>query len=310
MEFIHKSVMLEECLNGLNLKDNGIYVDCTLGGGGHSYEILNRTNGSKLIGIDRDEDALSAASIRLKPFQNRITLVHSNFKRISDILLDLDIFEVDGIIVDLGVSSYQLDERERGFSYMSEDSKIDMRMDRSQDFSAYELINNYPEEKIEYILRVFGEEKFSKTIARNIVKKRAIKKIETTGELVRICEESIPTKFKITGGHPAKRTFQAIRIAVNEELDDLDKALKDMVRSLKTGGRLVVLTFHSLEDRIVKNVFRDLSQDCICDKRFPCVCGNRRKVIEINRKPICADDKEIQENSRSKSAKLRIIEKV
>ena len=311
MEFVHYSVMKEECLEGLNLKDNGVYFDCTLGGAGHSYEILKRTSPSgRLIATDLDIDAIENAQNKLKEFNGRFDLVNTNFKNFVEVIDGLGISEVDGVLIDLGVSSYQLDNRERGFSYLSDDIRLDMRMDQSQGKSAWEVINYYEKSKLAYIFSVYGEEKFAENIAKNICEERKIKPIDTTGELVRIIDRSIPYKFK-QNGHPAKKVFQAVRIEVNEELDGLDKCLKDIVKRLKKGGRLVVLTFHSLEDRIVKQTFKDLETDCVCDKRLPvCVCGKRREIKIITKKPILASQSECEENSRSHSAKLRIAEKI
>ena len=311
MEFVHYSVMKEECLEGLNLKDNGIYFDCTLGGAGHSYEILKRTSPSgRLIATDLDIDAIENAQNKLKEFNGRFDLVNTNFKNFVEVIDGLGISEVDGVLIDLGVSSYQLDNRERGFSYLSDDIRLDMRMDQSQGKSAWEVINYYEKSKLAYIFSVYGEEKFAENIAKNICEERKIKPIDTTGELVRIIDRSIPYKFK-QNGHPAKKVFQAVRIEVNEELDGLDKCLKDIVKRLKKGGRLVVLTFHSLEDRIVKQTFKDLETDCVCDKRLPvCVCGKRREIKIVTKKPILASQSECEENSRSHSAKLRIAEKI
>ncbi len=310
MEFSHVPVMLKECMDALNPKDNGVYFDGTLGGGGHSFEILKLSSpNGRLIATDRDSEAILAATERLKEFQGRYQVVKSNFKNFLEVLSELNIMSIDGALLDLGVSSYQLDNRDRGFSYMAKDTKLDMRMDTSSSFSAYELINEYSEEKLRYILSVYGEEKFANNIAKNIVKARKDKPIVTTGELVDICDKSIPFKFK-KDGHPAKRTFQAVRIAVNEELDGLDKVLYDIFSRLNKGSRLVVITFHSLEDRIVKNVFKDLETSCICDKRYPCVCGRVKRGIELTKKPIVASKNECELNSRSKCAKLRIIEKL
>ena len=311
MEFVHYSVMKEECLEGLNLKDNGIYFDCTLGGAGHSYEILKRTSPSgRLIATDLDIDAIENAQNKLKEFNGRFDLVNTNFKNFVEVINGLGISEVDGVLIDLGVSSYQLDNRERGFSYLSDGIRLDMRMDQSQGKSAWEVINYYEKSKLAYIFSVYGEEKFAENIAKNICEERKIKPIDTTGELVRIIDRSIPYKFK-QNGHPAKKVFQAVRIEVNEELDGLDKCLKDIVKRLKKGGRLVVLTFHSLEDRIVKQTFKDLETDCVCDKRLPvCVCGKRREIKIVTKKPILASQSECEENSRSHSAKLRIAEKI
>ncbi len=310
MDFSHIPVMLNECMEGLRPKDKGIYFDGTLGGGGHSYEILKLSSpNGKLIATDRDSEAILAATERLKEFQGRYTIVKSNFKNFLEVLSQRNIFGIDGAILDLGVSSYQLDNRDRGFSYMAKDTRLDMRMDTGSSFSAYELINGYTEEKLRYILSTYGEERFAHNIAKNIVLARKDKPIVTTGELVEICDKSIPFKFK-KDGHPAKKTFQAVRIAVNEELDGLDTVLYDVFSRLNKGGRLVVITFHSLEDRIVKTVFKDLETACVCDKRYPCVCGRVKRGIEITKKPITATKEECEFNSRSKCAKLRIIEKL
>ena len=311
MEFIHYSVMKEECLEGLELKVDGVYFDGTLGGAGHSYEILNRTYPSgRLIATDLDLDAIKNAKVKLKDFEGRYELFNTNFKNFNSVLEQAGLSEIDGAILDLGVSSYQLDNRERGFSYMSEDVRLDMRMNQNEGKSAWEVVNLYEKSKLSYIFSVYGEEKFAENIAKNICEERKIKTVDTTGELVRIIDKSIPYKFK-QNGHPAKKVFQAIRIEVNEELDGLSDCLKDIVKKLKKGGRLVVLTFHSLEDRIVKQTFKDLETDCVCDKRFPiCVCGKKREIKLITKKPIEASERECNENSRSRSAKLRIIEKI
>ena len=311
MKFVHYSVMKEECLEGLNLKSDGIYFDGTLGGAGHSFEILKRTapNGI-LIATDLDKDAIKNAEDKLKEFNGRFKLHNTNFKNIASVLDEEEIPFIDGALLDLGVSSYQLDNRERGFSYLSDEIRLDMRMDQSSGKSAWEVVNHYEKSKLAYIFSVYGEEKFADNIAKNICEERKIKPIDTTGELVRIIDKSIPYKFK-QNGHPAKKVFQAIRIEVNEELDGLGECLKTIVKRLKKGGRLVVLTFHSLEDRIVKQTFKDLETDCICDKRFPvCVCGKKREIKILTKKPIEASAIECQENSRSHSAKLRIIEKI
>ena len=309
MEFKHIPVMLSECINGLNIKSDGVYFDGTLGGGGHSEEILkNLVDGGLLVATDRDDDAIAHTSQRLLKYGDKLKIVKSNFKEFETVLNELNILNIDGAILDLGVSSYQLDNRERGFSYMG-NARLGMRMDKQSNFSAYELINEYSEEKLTYVLKVYGEEKFASTISKNIVKERQIKKIETTQDLVSICDKSIPYKFK-RDGHPAKKTFQAIRIAVNEELDGLDTVIRKIVSRLNKGGRVVILTFHSLEDRIVKTVFKDLSTACICDKRFPCVCNRKKIIEEINKKPITASKEECENNSRSKCAKLRIAEKL
>lgn len=310
MEFNHISVLLNECLEGLNIKENGIYVDGTLGGAGHSSEILKRlSNEGRLIGIDQDTDALKAAKERLKNYSN-VTFVHSNFSSIENVLNNLNIDCVDGILMDLGVSSYQLDEGERGFSYMK-DAPLDMRMNRDNDFSAYNVINEYSEEDLYRIIRDYGEEKFARRIASFIVENRQEKNIETTLELVEIIKSAIPAKARREGPHPAKRTFQAIRIEVNSELSILNKTIEDGVGKLNKGGRMAIITFHSLEDRIVKNKFRDLAVSCRCPKEFPvCVCGEKAKVKVISRKAIEPTKEEVDINPRSRSAKLRVIEKL
>lgn len=310
MEFNHVSVLLNECLEGLNIKENGIYVDGTLGGAGHSSEILKRlSKEGRLIGIDQDTDALKAAKERLKDYSN-VTFVHSNFSNIENVLNNLNIDGVDGILMDLGVSSYQLDEGERGFSYMK-DAPLDMRMNRENDFSAYNVVNEYSEEDLYRIIRDYGEEKFAKRIASFIVENRQEKNIETTLELVEIIKNAIPAKARREGPHPAKRTFQAIRIEVNSELSILNKTIEYGVEKLNKGGRMAIITFHSLEDRIVKNKFRDLAVSCRCPKEFPvCVCGEKAKVKIISRKAIEPTKEEVEINPRSRSAKLRVIEKL
>ena len=310
MEFKHLPVLLNECLDALDIKEDGIYVDCTLGGAGHSLEILKRLSSKgRLIGIDQDEDALSAAKENIKEFNN-VTFVHDNFYNIKAILAKLEIEKVDGILMDLGVSSFQLDSAERGFSYMK-DAKLDMRMDRSQGLSAYDVVNNYGEQEIGDVLRNYGEEKFSKRIANFIVDRRAIKSIDTTLELVNVIDAAIPAKYKREGGHPAKRTFQGIRIEVNGELKILNKAIVDGVESLNSGGRMAIITFQSLEDRIVKNVFKEMKDPCKCPKELPmCVCGKTAIVKLISRKPIVASLEELEINKRSRSAKLRVAEKI
>ena len=310
MEFKHFSVMLKECIEMLDIKEDGIYVDCTLGGAGHSKEILKRLSPKgRLIGIDQDLDALKAAKEKLKDFKN-VTYVHNNFYNIKEILKSLEIEKVDGILMDLGVSSYQLDEGERGFSYMKE-AALDMRMNREESFSAYNVVNEYSEDELFRILRDFGEEKFSRRIAARIVEKRKIKSVETTLELVKIIDGCIPGKFKREGGHPAKRTFQAIRIEVNSELSILDRAIEDGIEALNKEGVMAIITFHSLEDRIVKNKFKDLIDPCKCPKELPmCVCGKEPIIRLINKKPIEATKEELENNSRSRSAKLRVCKKI
>ncbi|MDU4939831.1 16S rRNA (cytosine(1402)-N(4))-methyltransferase RsmH [Clostridium paraputrificum] len=309
MEFKHVSVLLNECLDALNIKDDGIYVDCTLGGAGHSSHILQRlSKEGLLVGIDQDTDALKAAGERLKEYENK-KLVHNNFHNIDSILEELDIPKVDGILMDLGVSSYQLDEGERGFSYMK-DAPLDMRMNRDREFSAYDVVNSYSMEDLWRIIRDYGEEKFAKRVAEFIVNRREEKPIETTLELVDIIKAAIPAKARREGPHPAKRTFQAIRIEVNGELEILNKAIEDGVNRLNKGGRMAIITFHSLEDRIVKLKFRELANPCTCPKEFPiCVCGKKPLVKLISRKAIDPSKEEVEENPRSRSAKLRVIER-
>ena len=310
MKFKHISVLLNECLEGLSIKKNGIYVDCTLGGAGHSSHILEKLSSEgTLIGIDQDNDALRAAKEKLKNYSN-VKYVHNNFYNIDSILTSLNIPKVDGILMDLGVSSYQLDEGERGFSYMK-DAPLDMRMDRDREFSAYEVVNTYSEEDLYRIIRDYGEEKFAKKIAKFIVDKRADKPIETTLELVDIIKAAIPAKARREGPHPAKRTFQAIRIEVNGELAILNKAIEDGVEHLNKGGRMAIITFHSLEDRIVKLKYRELANPCTCPKEFPvCICGKKPLVKIISRKAIEPSKEEVEKNPRSRSAKLRILEKL
>ena len=310
MEFKHVSVLLNECIEGLDIKEDGIYVDGTLGGGGHSSEILkNLSKNGLLIGIDQDTDALKAAGLRLHNYEN-VKYVHSNFYNIDSILNDLGIEKIDGMLMDLGVSSYQLDTGDRGFSYM-QDAPLDMRMNRENSLSAYEVVNEYDEEEIYRIIRDYGEEKFAKRIARFIVQNREVKPIETTLELVEIIKNAIPAKARREGPHPAKRTFQAIRIEVNSELSILNKAIEDGVNRLNKGGRMAIITFHSLEDRIVKIKFKELATACTCPREFPiCICKNTAKVKLVTRKPIEPTDKEVEENPRSRSAKLRVVKKI
>ena len=307
MEFNHKSVMLEECIEGLNIKPDGIYVDGTMGGAGHSKEIAKRISKlGLLIGIDRDEEAICVAKERLKEFEN-IKYVHDNHDNIKTILENIEIPKVDGILLDLGVSSYQLDDRNRGFSNMG-NGELDMRMDQTQSLTAKDVVNTYKEEELARIIYEYGEEKFSKAIAKKIVEYRKQKKIETTEELVEIIEKVIP--YRKGEGHPAKRTFQAIRIEVNDEIEPLYRTVMDCIDSLKPNGRLCILTFHSLEDRAVKNAFQDACGKCTCPPGLPyCVCGAISKGKIITRKPMIPTEEEQNENSRSKSAKLRIFEK-
>lgn len=309
MEFKHVSVMLNECIDGLMVKKDGVYFDGTLGGGGHSQAILEKLGDNGfLFATDLDSEALSYATEKLKKYKN-FKAIKSNFKNFLNVLNQVGFSQIDGALLDLGVSSYQLDNRERGFSYMSNETLLDMRMDTTSEFSAFDVVNKYSEEKLKYVISTYGEEKFAFQIAKNIVKQRESGEIKTTGELVEICDKSIPYKFK-RDGHPAKKTFQAIRIEVNEELSGLDTVIRDIIGKLKKGGRLAIITFHSLEDRIVKTVFKELSSGCDCDKRYPCVCGKKEVIKEINKKPITASEEELKNNSRSKCAKLRIIEKL
>lgn len=310
MEFKHKSVLLNECIENLNIRPNCIYVDGTLGGGGHSYHILEKLNGTgTLIGIDRDTDAIKAATEKLSEFDNFIT-VHDNHANIINILKELKVNSVDGILLDLGVSSYQLDEADRGFSYMH-DAKLDMRMNREDKISAYEVVNNYSEEELFRIFLDYGEEKYSKSIARKICKERENKKIETTFELVDIIKSAMPGKALNEKQHPAKRVFQAIRIEVNQELEKLKQAVIDSILSLSDGGRLAIITFHSLEDKIVKHAYEEMQGRCTCPKDFPvCVCNYKSYGKIVNKKPIISNDGELKENPRARSAKLRIFERV
>ena len=310
MEFRHKSVLLEESIDALQIKPDGIYVDGTLGGGGHSYEICTHlSDKGRLIGIDQDEAAIEAATRRLERFKNRVTIVRSNYCNIKRELDRLGIASVDGVILDLGVSSYQLDEASRGFTYR-EDAPLDMRMDQRQTLSAKEVVNEYSEMELYHIIRDYGEEKFAKNIAKHIVSARNQKALETTGELIHVIKAAIPAKVRAVGGHPAKRTFQAIRIEVNRELEVLENSLGDMIDLLNDGGRICVITFHSLEDRIVKNKFRECENPCTCPKEFPvCVCGKKSKGKVITRKPVIPSQEELEDNSRAKSSKLRVFER-
>ena len=310
MEFSHKSVLLEETIEGLAIKPEGIYVDGTLGGAGHSSVIASRLSGQgHLIGIDQDAAAIAAATERLKPFAEHVTIVRSNYENMCQIIKDNGYTGVDGILLDLGVSSYQLDTVERGFSYKY-DTKLDMRMDERQTLTARDIVNGYSETELFHIIRDYGEDKFAKNIAKHIVLAREEKTIETTYELNEIIKAAIPAKMRETGGHPSKRTYQAIRIALNRELDVLRDSLDDMIKILNPGGRICIITFHSLEDRIVKLAFRKNENPCICPPSFPvCTCGRKPLGRVITRKPILPGEKELAENSRSKSAKLRIFER-
>ena len=309
MEFKHKSVLLNETIDGLNIKPDGIYVDGTLGGGGHAYEVCRRLGEKGSIkGIDQDAAAIEAASARLKDFGEKVTIVRSNYCDMKSKLHELGIDKVDGIVLDLGVSSYQLDTAERGFSYR-EDAPLDMRMDTRQKMTARDIVNDYTEADLYRVIRDYGEDKFAKNIAKHIVQARAVKPVETTAELSEIIRASIPMKFQKKSGHPAKRTFQAIRIELNRELDVLRDSLDDMIDLLNPGGRLCIITFHSLEDRIVKSAFRKNENPCTCPPDFPvCVCGKKSKGSIITKKPILPSEEELEYNSRSKSAKLRIFE--
>lgn len=309
MEFNHYSVMLNETIESLNIKPDGIYVDGTLGGGGHSLEIAKRLTTGHLYGIDQDEAAIEAASERLKDYKDNFTAIRANYKDAVSILKEKGVGGVDGIVLDLGVSSYQLDTAERGFSYKA-DSPLDMRMDRRQKLSAYDIVNTYPIKELFRIIRDYGEDKFAQNIAKHIVQARETKPIETTFELNEIIKAAIPMKMRVEGGHPSKRTFQAIRIECNHELDVLRDSLDEMIEFLKPGGRLSIITFHSLEDRIVKTSFKKNEDPCTCPKNFPvCVCGKASKGTQITRKPIVPTDEELSINSRSKSAKLRVFER-
>ena len=310
MEFKHRSVLLEETVNGLNIRPDGIYVDGTLGGGGHAYEICRRLGDKgSIIGIDQDEAAIEAAGIRLKDFGEKVTIVRSNYCEMKSVLQRLGIDKVDGIVLDLGVSSYQLDTAERGFSYR-EDAPLDMRMDRRQTMTVRDIVNDYSEKDLYRVIRDYGEDKFAKNIAKHIVIEREKRSIETTGQLTEIIRGAIPMKFQKKSGHPAKRTFQAIRIELNRELDVLKNSLDEMIDLLNPGGRLCIITFHSLEDRIVKSAFKKNEDPCTCPKDFPvCVCGKVSKGSILTRKPILPGPEEMEENSRSKSAKLRIFER-
>ena len=310
MAFEHKSVLLYETVDSLNIKPDGIYVDGTLGGGGHAYEVCSRLGKhGRLIGIDQDADAIAAATKRLEPFADKVTVVRSNYENIASVLHDLGIEKVDGIYLDLGVSSYQLDTASRGFTYR-EDAPLDMRMDQRNTQTAADIVNTYSETELYHIIRDYGEDRFAKNIAKHIVQRRQEKPYETTGELIETIKAAIPAKIRDTGGHPAKRTFQAIRIELNHELDVLNRSIDTMIDLLNPGGRLSIITFHSLEDRIVKKRFRDNENPCICPPEFPvCMCGRKSKGTVITRKPIVPGEEELEYNKRSKSSKLRVFER-
>ncbi len=310
MGFEHTSVLLQETIEQLKIRPDGTYVDGTLGGGGHSLEICKRLTTGRLIGIDQDADAVAAAAERLNDYKEKVTIVRSNYSEMADVLKDLGILRVDGILLDLGVSSFQLDTPERGFTYRDADAPLDMRMDQRQTVTAGDIVNGYSEMELFRIIRDYGEDRFAKNIAKHIVKAREEKAIETAGELNAIIKCAIPMKVQKTGGHPSKRTYQAIRIELNHELEILKEHLDEMISLLNDGGRLCVITFHSLEDRIVKSAFKKNENPCTCPATFPvCVCGNKSMGRMAVRKPILPSEKELQENSRSKSARLRVFER-
>ncbi len=310
MEFHHTPVLLNECIENLNIRPDGIYVDGTLGGGGHSFAIASLlSDRGRLIGFDQDAAAIAAAGERLSPFRDKVTIIHSNYCNMKTELEKIGITSVDGVILDLGVSSYQLDDASRGFTYR-EDALLDMRMDQRQTFSARDVVNTYSVEELYRVIHDYGEERYANSIARHIVNARRDHEIEKTGELIQLIKESIPAKSRNVGGHPAKRTFQAIRIEVNHELDVLENSLDDMIGLLDEGGRICVITFHSLEDRIVKNCFRRNEHPCTCPPDFPvCVCGKKPKGFVVTKKPIIPSDGEMETNPRSQSAKLRVFER-
>lgn len=310
MEFHHVSVLLNEVIEGLNIKEDGIYVDGTLGGAGHSLEIVKRLKSGILVGIDQDEFALNKAGQVLDEFKDRVKLIHNNYENIDKVLEELGLGQVDGILLDLGVSSHQLDEESRGFSH-NKDAPLDMRMDNTADLTAWDVVNKYSKEDLEKIIWDYGEDRWAKRIAEFIVNERMEKPIDTTLELVTVIKKAIPKAVRMEGHHPGKKTFQAIRIEVNRELEVLKNSIDKMVDLLKPGGRLVIITFHSLEDRIVKEAFKELFKDCICPAEFPeCKCNKKREIQIITRKPIVASNKELEINPRSRSAKLRIAEKL
>lgn len=310
MDFTHVSVLLNEAIDGLNIKENGIYVDGTLGGAGHSKELVKRLNHGKLIGIDQDTNAIKKAKEELSPFKENVIIVHDNFRNIKKILQELNICSIDGVLLDLGVSSHQLDEGERGFSY-NQEAYLDMRMDTTQDLKAWDIINLYDKKELERIIKEYGEERWAARIAQFIESERQNKTIDTTTELVEVIKKAIPSGARKDGPHPAKRTFQAIRIEVNRELEIIRDTIIDTCSVLRTGGRICIITFHSLEDRIVKETYKELNLECICPPEFPvCKCDKRREVNIITRKPIIPTKDEIETNPRSRSAKLRIAERV
>lgn len=309
-EFVHRSVLLDECMGALAIRPDGVYIDGTAGGGGHSFHIASRLTTGRLIAIDQDEDAIKAATARLDPLGDRATVVRSNFEHLDDVCDSLGIEKIDGLLLDLGVSSYQLDTPERGFSYMA-DAPLDMKMDQRGTLDAYQIVNTYSEQELKRVLFDWGEERFAPRIAQRIVREREVAPIETTGQLVDIVKAAIPASAREGGHHPAKRTFQAIRIEVNRELDVIRPALEKAVKRLNKGGRLAVITFHSLEDRIVKQTFAEMASGCTCPRSLPvCVCGKVPLVRVVSRKPILPSEQEVEENPRSRSAKLRVAERV
>ena len=311
MEFKHYSVLLNETIEQLHIRPDGIYVDGTLGGGGHSLEICRHLTTGRLIGIDQDADAIAAATERLKDYADRVTIVRSNYAQMADVLKNLGIEKVDGIILDLGVSSFQLDTPERGFTYRSEDAPLDMRMDKRQRLTARDIVNDYSEAELFRIIRDYGEDRFAKNIAKHIVMEREKAPIETTGQLCEIIRHAIPMKFQKNTGHPAKRTFQAIRIEVNDELGGVKRAVDDFIDVLAPKGRLAIISFHSLEDRIVKDAYSERENPCVCPPEIPiCVCGKKPEIKKINKKPIVPSESQEDENPRARSAKLRVCEKL
>lgn len=310
MEFKHKSVLLKETIEYLNIRPDGVYVDGTLGGGGHAYEVCKRlSKKGRFVGIDQDEDAIKAATRRLSEFEDKIQIIRGNYCDMQEVLAEEGLVGVDGIVLDLGVSSYQLDDPTRGFTYRV-DAPLDMRMDKRRDFTAKDLLNTYSEQELYRIIREYGEDKFAKNIAKHIVQAREKKKIETTGELTEIIKAAIPAKVRMSGGHPAKRTFQAIRIELNRELQVLEESLEDMIYLLNPGGRICIITFHSLEDRIVKNIYKKSENPCTCPSDFPvCVCGKQPLGRVVTKRPVVPTEEELAYNSRSKSAKLRVFER-
>lgn len=310
MEFRHIPVMLGECIDGLDIKPDGVYLDCTLGGGGHSEKIVSKLKGGKLIAVDKDIEAIKSSQVRLSEYKDKIIYIHDDFKNVISHLDKMGVEKLDGVLIDLGVSSYQLDNAERGFSYNA-DAPLDMRMDQGQYLSAKQVVNEYSQEKLAEIIWQYGEDKLSRAIAKDIVEYRNKKEIETTGELAKIVEQAYPAKLRWKFGNPCKRTFQAIRIEVNGELKDLGQVVEDLSMRLKTGGRICIITFHSLEDRIVKRAFVQLNKECVCPPHQPiCTCGKRREIEIVTKKPLVASDRELEENSRSSCAKLRIATRV